>query len=100
MEYILILTLIIIIVLLILILKELRALKSIVELPPAAKKSYDEQLNKLEGEIKNTFALMLVAPDKELEKQTKKKFTELVNKQKDLLKERRKHFFVRKEYLE
>lgn len=81
------------------ILKELRITRTLLELPSDVKKSYDEQLSKLDKEIKSAFALMLVTPKGESEQARKEEFKALVKKREEVLDDRRKHFYTRPEYL-
>ncbi len=82
------------------ILKELRIIRTLLELPTKAKESYDKELDDLDEKIHKAFISELVSPMGKVEDKYKKEFTVLVKKQEKTLENRRKHFYVRPEYLE
>ncbi len=72
----------------------MEVIRTLLEIPSNAKQSYDERLGKMDAEIHSAVAVIIVTPSGPEEDAKKVKVTELVKKRDELLKERRRHFYV------
>ena len=74
------------------ILEELQTIRTLLELPSDVKKSYDDQLNKLDEKISTTVVAIDVTPmDEDRKTACNAELSDLVKEYRDILKYRREH---------